>query len=64
MSAGLADRLYPRLPVWAQNAACGVYGLREARVRFGRGFRRRLEWLTETEGWSAADQFPRTSGTH
>jgi len=55
VSAGLADRIYPRLPVWAQNAACGIYGLREGRVRFGRGFRRRLDWLTETEGWSAAD---------
>lgn len=55
MSTSLADRVYPRLPVWAQNAACGVYGLREARVRFGREFRRRLDWLTETDRWGAAD---------
>ncbi len=53
--SGLADRVYPRLPVWAQNAACSVYGLREARVRFGREFRGRLDWLTSTETWSAAD---------
>jgi phenylacetate-CoA ligase len=55
VSASLADRVYPRLPVWAQNAACGVYGLREARVRFGRDFRERLDRLTEMDGWSAAD---------
>jgi phenylacetate-CoA ligase len=53
--SGLADRVYPRLPVWAQNAACGVYGLKEARVRFGKEFRRRLDGLTETDGWGAAD---------
>lgn len=55
MSASLADRVYPRLPVWAQNAACGLYGLREARVRFGRAFRERLDWLTATESWGAGE---------
>lgn len=51
----LVEQLYPRLPVFLQNAACWYYGTRQARVRFGREFERRLRELLESEKWSAAE---------
>jgi phenylacetate-CoA ligase len=46
------ESIYPHLPIFAQNALCYGYGLKEARVRFGKAFRRKLEELTLSEHWS------------
>jgi len=51
----LAEQIYPRLPVFLQNAACWYYGKKEARVRFGRAFERRLRELTDSEKWTASE---------
>ena len=51
----LAGQIYPRLPVFLQNAACWYYGKKEARVRFGRDFDRRLQELVDSEKWSAGE---------
>jgi phenylacetate-CoA ligase len=47
--------VYRRLPPLLQNAACSLYGLKEARIRFGREFRRRLEELSVSERWSRGE---------
>lgn len=44
--------VYARLPVFLQNTACSVYGWKEARVRFGGEFERRITELTESEWWT------------
>lgn len=51
----LAEQIYPRLPVFLQNAACWYYGKKEARVRFGQEFDRRLQGLVDSEKWSASE---------
>jgi len=51
----LVEQIYPRLPVFLQNAACWYYGKKEARVRFGRVFDQRLRDLTDSEKWSAGE---------
>ena len=51
----LFEQIYPRLPVFLQNAACWYYGKKEARVRFGRAFERHLQELTEAEKWTASE---------
>jgi len=51
----LAEQVYPRLPVFLQNAACWYYGKKEARVRFGPEFDRRLRELVDSEKWSASE---------
>lgn len=51
----LVERIYPRLPVFLQNAACWYYGKKEARTRFGSIFDQRLRELMDSERWSAAE---------
>ncbi len=51
----LVEQVYPRLPVFLQNAACWYYGTKEARVRSGRAFEQRLQELLGSEKWSAAE---------
>lgn len=51
----LVEQIYPRLPVFLQNAACWYYGQKEARVRFGRAFQRHLQELTDSEKWTASE---------
>ena len=51
----LVEQIYPRLPVFLQNAACWYYGKKEARVRLGKIFEQRLRELTKSERWSAAE---------
>jgi phenylacetate-CoA ligase len=51
----LVEQVYPRLPVFLQNAACWYYGTKEARVRFGRVFEERLQELLESEKWSGSE---------
>jgi phenylacetate-CoA ligase len=47
--------LYYHLPAFLQNAACTAYGWNEAKVRFGDAFHKRLEFLSEAEGWGASE---------
>lgn len=51
----LVEQLYPRLPVFLQNTACWYYGRKEARIRSGKEFDRRLRDLLDSERWSAAE---------
>jgi phenylacetate-CoA ligase len=41
--------LYAKLPIFAQNVACSLYGYREKRKRMGALFWERYRWLLETE---------------
>jgi phenylacetate-CoA ligase len=51
----LAEQIYPRLPVFLQNAACWYYGKREARTRFGDIFEKRLRELMDSDRWTASE---------
>ncbi len=51
----LAERVYPRLPVFLQNAACWYYGAKEKQLRFSHFFERHLEQLVASEKWSASE---------
>jgi phenylacetate-CoA ligase len=51
----LVEQIYPRLPVFLQNAACWYYGKKEARLRFGPVFEHRLQELVDSEKWSASE---------
>lgn len=51
----LAEQIYPRLPVFLQNAACWYYGKKEARVRYGRAFDLLLRELMDSDRWSAVE---------
>jgi phenylacetate-CoA ligase len=51
----IVEQIYPRLPVFLQNAACWYYGRKEARTRFGTLFDQRLRELMDSEKWSAAE---------
>lgn len=51
----LSEHIYPRLPVFLQNAACTYYGRKEARLRFGRLFDQHLRWLMDSEKWPASE---------
>ncbi len=55
MSDSLAEQIYPRLPVFLQNAACWYYGKKEARVRFSAEFDRRLQQLVDSEKSTASE---------
>jgi phenylacetate-CoA ligase len=55
MSSAVAEAVYERLPVSLQNFVCSAYGRRELRARFGSEFHRRLDELSASEWWSAAD---------
>ncbi len=55
MNEQLVTKLYDRLPVALQNAACTAYGLRERRARYSPEFHRRLESLEASDRWSRAD---------
>ena len=47
------EKIYNRLPVPLQHAAASVYGLREARVRYGGPFRSRLAELIRSDALGA-----------
>jgi phenylacetate-CoA ligase len=56
MSDGVfAEQVYPRLPIFLQNAACWYYGKKESRVRFGQTFDHYLQWLLDSEKWSGGE---------
>ncbi len=47
--------LYRRLPVWLQARACWLYGYNFARKTYDQQFFEKLEWLLESERWSAGE---------
>ena len=51
----LVEQVYPRLPIFLQNAACWYYGKKEARTRSGAEFDRCLSELMVSERWSAGE---------
>jgi|CZKD01.1.fsa_nt_gi phenylacetate-CoA ligase len=53
--SAIVEHIYPRLPVFLQNAACWYYGKKEARTRFGSIFEKRLLELMDSDRWSAAE---------
>jgi phenylacetate-CoA ligase len=46
--------LYSRLPIWAQNVACTVMGVRLVRERYNRTFHEALDFLEESQTWPLA----------
>ncbi len=48
----LAKKIYPYLPIFAQNLVCNIYGIQQRRLRYGGVFRELLDWLEETQWWS------------
>jgi len=55
MSDSLAERVYPHLPIFLQNAACGFYGRKEFAVRFGPEFKAYLRQLVDSEKWTTGE---------
>jgi len=55
MNESVAEHVYPRLPVFLQNAACWYYGTKESQQRFGKLFDQHLNSLLESERWCAAE---------
>ncbi len=49
------EQIYPRLPVFLQNAACWYYGKKEARTRFGNTFEERLRELMDSDRWTGSE---------
>ena len=43
------EKIYPKLPVIMQNLSCSLYGLQERRIRMGSEFKKRYNWLIETD---------------
>lgn len=48
----VAELLYGRSPVFLQNAACTLVGLKERRLRYGGAFKEYCEFLDESQWWS------------
>jgi len=48
--------IYGRAPVWVQNVACSLSGIRMRWERYGRVFRRALRFLEESQWWSYQEQ--------
>jgi phenylacetate-CoA ligase len=46
------ERIYPHMPILAQNGACSLQGCRHRGLRYGGAFSELLEWLEETQWWS------------
>lgn len=46
---------YGKLPVALQNAAISAWGYRTRAIRYGSAFRTYLEWLTDSQWWSAQE---------
>jgi len=49
------EKIYSIMPVLFQNAACSFYGYKESRVRFNSKFHKTLNWLMQSEMWSACE---------
>ncbi len=55
MSVPYWQRMYGKMPVWAQNAAISLAGLKRRRLKRGGCFREALAFLTKSERWSLAE---------
>lgn len=53
--AGWQEKLYPRLPIFLQNLACTAQGHSQRRLRYGGDFHRLLDWLEQSQWWSAEE---------
>ncbi len=49
----LKERIYPHLPIFLQNIACGIQGASQRKLRYGGAFQELLAWLGESEWWPA-----------
>jgi len=49
-------RFYAKTPVWAQNAACSLAGIKMRRRRYNRTFWNALTFLEQSQWWSLAEQ--------
>ncbi len=47
--------LYKRLPAWMQSQACWIYGYNFSRRQYDKFYFQKLEWLLESERWSASE---------
>ena len=54
MGGSRSFALYSKLPVWAQNAACSLAGLKIKHERYNETFHRTLEFLCQSQWWSLA----------
>ncbi|MCD8186102.1 MAG: phenylacetate--CoA ligase family protein [Rikenellaceae bacterium] len=48
----MVNKLYQLSPVWMQNLACSILGLREKKSRLGGIFKPTLDFLTQSEWWN------------
>ncbi|MEW6125932.1 MAG: phenylacetate--CoA ligase family protein [Acidobacteriota bacterium] len=53
MTAHWQEKLYSTLPISLQNLACTIEGKRQRKLRFGGEFEKLLEWLEQSQWWSA-----------
>jgi phenylacetate-CoA ligase len=53
MSKSWKERIYPYLPIPLQNVACGFQGRGQRKLRYGGPFPEVLNWLEESQWWSA-----------
>ena len=51
----MIESIYPRLPVFLQNLACTIYGIKEKRSRFNQDFYRYLELYQNSQHLNAND---------
>ena len=54
MTSSWKERIYPFLPIFLQNVACSLEGRNQRRLRYGGDFHELLDWLEESQWWSAA----------
>ena len=52
MNTSRWNRFYDSSPVWAQNLACSVFGLKMRRERYNKVFHDALRFLLVSQGWS------------
>src|ERR1044071_3111040 len=55
MASSWKEKIYPRLPVALQNVACSLQGRGQRKLRYGGEFRQLLDWLEQSQWWSAAE---------
>lgn len=54
MTSSWKEKIYPFLPIFLQNVACSLEGRNQRRLRYGGAFHELLDWLEESQWWSAA----------
>ncbi|MCB5288099.1 MAG: phenylacetate--CoA ligase family protein [Candidatus Cloacimonetes bacterium] len=56
MNSSLSFQLYSKLPIWGQNIACSLAGIKMYRERYGKTFRNCLESIEKSQWWSLEHQ--------